>query len=631
MHPKVSFDGTKLVCIANYLGSLDLFISSLDSGNWGTPESIFPYEFSSKYDFRYPQLNFDNTKIYFSAKEKAEDNFDIYYSTYANGIWSNPIEVPMNINTDVDELAPAISADEKKLMFTRPLPTEAKADESCQDIYLTEITETGEWSEATPLPPSYNTGCVCSPYFTRDNKSFFFSSNEDVADSFGRRISKNQFNLFWAKIDGFFEFKPKPLSSLIGENDLVSFSLDANNIIYYGSGNIFDKNQENVNSEVQSASLEAALVPEEMTLLAGYVLDENSNPLTSSVEVINPFTTKIFQSVSTDKNGYYQVFVTTGDQFSILASTPGYSVQSKLIETSGKDFKTDFSLFSEVNMTFNVFDEDFYFPIVANLELYDSSFNLVRSIDLTSNEQTSLSLGRELNIIFTSDNYFPDTLNIPFDQEVTFDFFDFDIDLKRAVEKVTLSFNDKETGDGVDLELTVFNVTRNEKTKRSVKEGSIVLELRDGELYEISTSAQDYSYYTEELHFKEGPKELVVELQSVVNTSIVLDHITFEHDSYALNATSYQELDKLVTYLAENELFFVEIAAFTDSSGPADYNLKLSNLRANAVLQYLQDKSITRERLLAKGYGETQPKYPNDTDENMAKNRRVEFKIVNAD
>jgi len=632
MHPKVSFDGTKLVCIANYLGSLGPYIASIDSGNWGTPEPLFSSEARSKYEFRYPQLNFDNTKIYFSAREKTGANFDIYYSELSKGSWSDPIELPININTAVDELAPAMSTDEKKLLFTRPLPPDAKAAEYCQEIYLTELTETGEWSEAQPLPPSYNTGCVCSPYFSRDNKTFFFSSYEEILDAAGKRLSKNQFNIFWAKIDGFFKFNPKPLLALVGDEDRVSVSMDSDSTIYLGAGKIFEKDQSRMRSQVLSVSVDKTFQPGEMTLISGTVTDLDGTALASQVQIINPFTTKVYQEVMANEQGYYQVFVPSGSQFSILATTEGYSTQSKLIETEGTEFQSNFELFPTVDMTFNVFDEDFYFPIVANLELYDSAFNLIRAIDASSTEKTQLGLGKELNIIFTSENYFADTLNLPFDQEVIFNFFDFDIELKRILKEVSFTFTDGESGNNLGLEIVVYNVTRNEKTTRTVKEGSISLQLRDGEVYEISTSAQGYSYYTADLDLSEDiSREIQAELQSVENISIVLDNITFEYNSYTLTATSYGELDKLVGYLSDNEQYLVEISAFTDDSGPEGYNLKLSNLRANSVLQYLQDKSINRERLAARGYGEAQPRYPNDTEENMAKNRRVEFKILGSE
>lgn len=630
MQPKVSYDGTKLVFIANYLGVLKPHIAEIlpDSNKWSKPVQIFPSGITSRYDIRYPQLNVDNSKIYFSAKTQDKPDYDIYFSELKNGEWSEPMPVPVDINTSLNELSPAVSADEKKILFTRSFPADQKADDYCQELYLTELTETGQWSEATPLAPSYNTGCLLSPYFSRDNKTFFYASYEEVYDAEGKRISKNQFNIFWAKIDGLFQYNPKPIYELIGEKDNVSFSIDADSTVYYGSG-VFSKSEDKLESNIVASTLPKAFRPLEMTLLSGKILGKDGSPLEATVRVIDPFTTKIFQEVKSNETGAYQVFIPQGSQYSVLALSNGYSTQSKLLETEGSTSELNFELFPSVDVKFNVFDADFYFPIRSNVILYDSAFNQLANITDTTGTTASIALGKELNVILSSENYFPDTINLPFDQEVIFDAFDFDVELTRKVREVDLSFTDEE-GNNLGLEITVFNVTRNEKTKRQVKDGKVSLQLRDGEVYEISTSAKGYSYYSTELDLSKGEieKEVKASLQSVENISLVLNNITFEYNSYSLNATSYEELDNLVKYLQENEQYNVEISAHTDNSGPDDYNLKLSNLRANAVLQYLQDNSINQNRLKAKGYGESQPIYPNDTEENMARNRRVEFKVL---
>ncbi len=629
-HSRVSFDGSKMVLVANYYGSFKPYISEYnrDSATWSKPTSIFESNDISGMEIRYPQLNFDNSKLYFSAKPADKANFDIYYSEYDNGKWGAPQELDIGINSVDDEDAPAMSADEKKILFTRPLPPEEKADEFCGQLFYSELTESGNWSVPELLPPSYNTGCICSPYYSRDNKTFFYSSFEDITDNEGKRLARKQFSIFWAKVDGLFRYNPKPILSIIGDQDLVSPSLNRDSTLYYNAGE-YTKGEDRITASILSQKLSGSFKPSEMSLLSGQVTDEQGNPLDATIQVINPYTTKVFQEAQSDANGNYQLFIPVGEQFSLLAYKDQYSAQSKLIEASGLQMTNNFELFPSVDITFNVFDEEFYFPINANISLYDSDFNFLETIEITQGEQTNIALGKELNIIFNSENYFSDTLNLPFDEEVIFDFFDFDIELTRTLKDVSLSFAD-ESGNNLGLEITVYNVTRNEKTKRQVKDGKVTLQLRDGEVYEISTSAEGYSYYSAELDLSEEQElsEMKATLQSVENISLVLDNITFELNSYELNSVSYEELDKLINYLSENEKYKVEISAHTDNAGGDKYNLQLSNLRANSVLQYLQDKAINQERLIAIGYGESKPIVPNDTEENMAKNRRVEFKIL---
>jgi outer membrane protein OmpA-like peptidoglycan-associated protein len=84
----------------------------------------------------------------------------------------------------------------------------------------------------------------------------------------------------------------------------------------------------------------------------------------------------------------------------------------------------------------------------------------------------------------------------------------------------------------------------------------------------------------------------------------------------------------LVDNLKMNSDIKIELPAHTDDVGAAAYNFKLSDQRAAAVAEYLIAKGIAKSRIISKGYGKTQPLVPNTSDENRAKNRRVEFNIT---
>lgn len=630
-HPKVSFDGTKMVFVANYDGQFRPYISKLENGIWQTPQLVFDAEINSSFEFQYPQLNFDNSEIYFSGRTPDKLDFDVYTSQLKNDVWAAPELIPIDIHSNVDELSPAFSTNGKKMLFTRPLPADQKANAFCQQIFSVEKLETGVWTAPEQLSPTYNSGCVCAPYYSRDNKTFYYSSYEDILNGQGAKVSRKQFNVFWAKTNGSVQYNPKPLLSFIGDEDMVSFSLTEDSIAYMGFGDIFNSNPKRLSSSVRTMLLPQDFAPEKSSLLKGQVRDLNDNPVQAEVKIIDPYTSKVYQQFECDANGNYQVFLPTGNQYSVLATKESYSIQSKLVETEQAFEILDFQLFKDIEVAFNVFDDEFFFPINTKVSFYDSAFNKLREEEVVIGQQITVPLGQELNIVFNSENYLEDTLNLPLQREVIFTKFDFDIELIRKLESIDFSFNDENSGNNLELELTVYNVTRNERTKRRVKDGKVTLELRDGEVYDISTSAQGYSYYSTKLDLrKKLPRKIEAKLQSVKDQSIVLNNIVFETNSFNLNTLSYVELNKLVTYLQSNETLKVEISAHTDSSGGDAYNLKLSSLRANSVANYLQDNSILKDRLVANGYGESQPKYPNNSQINMAKNRRVEFKILNS-
>jgi len=105
-------------------------------------------------------------------------------------------------------------------------------------------------------------------------------------------------------------------------------------------------------------------------------------------------------------------------------------------------------------------------------------------------------------------------------------------------------------------------------------------------------------------------------------------NVLFGFDQSNLTGDAKTNLDKLVTVLNKYPDTNIEVQGHTDSKGSKSYNQSLSERRANEVSGYLSGKSITANRLTIKGFGETAPKYENDTDAGRTQNRRVEFLIT---
>lgn len=111
-------------------------------------------------------------------------------------------------------------------------------------------------------------------------------------------------------------------------------------------------------------------------------------------------------------------------------------------------------------------------------------------------------------------------------------------------------------------------------------------------------------------------------------STFVLKNIFFDFDKSVLLQQSYNELKGLVEILNKYPKMKIEVGGHTDGRGSIDYNQRLSESRAKAVVDYLISKGIDPARLKYKGYGKTQPIDSNNTDEGRARNRRVEFKIL---
>lgn len=106
--------------------------------------------------------------------------------------------------------------------------------------------------------------------------------------------------------------------------------------------------------------------------------------------------------------------------------------------------------------------------------------------------------------------------------------------------------------------------------------------------------------------------------------------VTFEPNSAVFSGDYAQVLDVGVAVLTRDQSLQLVIEGHTDSDGPADFNLALSQRRAEEVMQYFIDNGIAPERLTAVGKGETEPAAPNDTAEGRARNRRIQYVLTSA-
>ncbi|MFM9840612.1 MAG: OmpA family protein [Cyclobacteriaceae bacterium] len=122
-------------------------------------------------------------------------------------------------------------------------------------------------------------------------------------------------------------------------------------------------------------------------------------------------------------------------------------------------------------------------------------------------------------------------------------------------------------------------------------------------------------------------KDLVI-IPIEVGQSIRLNNIFFDPGKSILKKESFPELDRVAEFLTNTPQLKIEIAGHTDNVGNAATNQKLSLNRAQAVTDYVIKKGIAKDRVVAKGYGLTKPVADNKTKEGKAKNRRVEFTVL---
>lgn len=103
--------------------------------------------------------------------------------------------------------------------------------------------------------------------------------------------------------------------------------------------------------------------------------------------------------------------------------------------------------------------------------------------------------------------------------------------------------------------------------------------------------------------------------------------VLFGFDQSDLSSTASSRVTELAGILKKYPDTYILIEGHTDDKGDHGYNSRLSKRRAKSVADYLEEQQVASKRIRTAWYGEDQPKFSNDTEENRAKNRRVEFAI----
>ncbi len=163
--------------------------------------------------------------------------------------------------------------------------------------------------------------------------------------------------------------------------------------------------------------------------------------------------------------------------------------------------------------------------------------------------------------------------------------------------------------------------------------GEYLITLPLGKDYAFNVNRKGYLFFSESFPFSQKVADstytIDIALQPIqTNASVVLKNIFFDVNQFQLQPASVTELNRVVSLLNDNPEISVMISGHTDNTGNADENLKLSENRAKAVVDYLIDHKIDAARLKYKGFGASMPIGDNHTEKGRAANRRTEMTVL---
>lgn len=197
-----------------------------------------------------------------------------------------------------------------------------------------------------------------------------------------------------------------------------------------------------------------------------------------------------------------------------------------------------------------------------------------------------------------------------------------------ATTKVTGSLTDSESGDPFKGIVTIIDLDRGiEVAPKFLRpDGSFEFDLINKSNYLLVIQGEEF-FRIEELFFLDGNRNFDKETEPI-SRKIEFTSIQFGNGEANLTTEMYYDLDKLADFLLDNPDYKLKISGHTDSEGREEFNLKLSQERAEAIREYLIFfGGVEENRITAKGYGSSMPIVLENSDEDRKYNRRVEFEI----
>lgn len=550
-----------------------------------TLETALQYSQNSLIYFRLAKANY-SIGIY----EKALSNFEKYQQTpgvsdarkteikqsilscrfaidaMKNPVVFNPERLSENINTENDEYWPSISLDGEKLVFTRRLKQSTGIVQ--EDFFVSEYDSLG-WKKAKPIIEINTNENEGAQALSADGRLLFFTAC-NRPDGFG------SCDIYYSVFNGIKWSSPKNAGSVNSGSWEAQPTISSDNrFLFFSSNRAGGKGKKDIwRAELLS-------IEENGTLKWG-----------------------------TAKN--------LGDTI----NTQGDEI-SPFIHPNNKSF---------------YFASDFHVGM-GGMDLFQTELE----IDGTFKEPKNL--GFPINTFKDEQG-----LNISFDGKTAYfaserddipglDIFTFQLPEELRPEPVTYvkaKITDAENGNTISAIVELENLSAGSNIHRMEKadeNGEILLCLPLNSNYAFNVSETGYLFYSQAIQLEgvnslKNPFLLNIQLQPVkVGAEMNLYNIYFETDSFGILPESEPELTKLVSFLKNNPNLEVEIQGHTDNSGRTESNLELSKMRAKSVVEYLVSNGIPGIRLQSKGFGETSPVAPNDTDGGRKLNRRTTVKI----
>jgi len=488
------------------------------------------------------------------------------------------INVGEGINTEMNEYFPSVTVDGDWFLFTRGVTDPQFPGNINEDFYISH-KENGIWQTAQPIREINSLGNEGAPTLSADGTIMFFASCMNQFGDYGSpdRKGYGSCDIFYAqKVNGRWT-RPRNAGTAINTSHWEtqpSFSSDGRSL-YFVRGLIN-------RGEIKEQDIYVSTLDENGKFTKAVKLNENVNtPGKEESVFIHP------------------------DNQTLYFSSDGHPGMGGLdIFMSKRMPNGDWGKAVNLGYPLNTFNEDNSFLVFP-----DGKYAFKAS-----------------------------------DQKGGFgglDIYQFELPNELKPEKITFVkgriFNAK-TNESLEASIELIDLQTQAQVLKSYSQsnGEFMVTLTANKNYLVNVNRDGFLFYSDNFSLKgidasiDKPYTLNIPLEPLdVGSTVELKNIFFEVNKWDLQPESKAELNKLIVFMNQNKTISIELGGHTDNTGDKKQNELLSKNRAKAVYDYvIQKGQIAETRMTYKGYGDSQPKAPNDSPENKAKNRRTEFKIM---
>lgn len=624
--PSISADGNTLIFQSNRNGEYQLFEARKnENGSWSTPEVLQGdiNTFGEERDLiGGPSITYDGNQIYFFASYKGGlGSEDIYYSNREGNKWSKPINVGAPINSKGYDGFPSISSDGRSIYFIR-LNKNIVNELNCYTMMVSHKLENGKWDRPSVLPRPLNLGCEKFPRIMPDNETLIFSSIRSGS-------LNSSFDLYETKImEGGKWTTPKPLNFANTEDQdyfaTVSSRADLMYLNFKGD----------VDYDFFSFKIPLEFKPKKVINIQGLVTNYQNSPIGSFIKVFGTETGKELISIESNRtDGSYTIVIPEG-QYKMQVSKEGFITH-------------------EEDLNVEAVNEYLLLKKNIKLEGIKTKVNLKTHNDLSKKAILATSLVFDSltnNPIKVSDHSFLAEYGIPYLVKSSLEGFkDVETHVKYSPTEpnelnkriylppfqpeIKISPRNADTDQLMPITLLLKNISKRSYVYTGKLSKDTILNLDFKSIYSVYAIAKNCLYKKDVINFSKQKEykflDYPIKLEPIKpGAKLTLKEVYFKSGSAELDDSSHKELAAAYGFLRSRSNLVIEISAHTDNVGSETDNLKLSNDRAQSVVDYLLVKGIKKKALVGKGYGESKPFTSNRTEEGRSKNRRVEFKVL---